>query len=101
MSDKSEQILAQREKLGITRKEFSDALGFDKNQEKKLKLWEEGKEKIPDNVFNKIIAFPTEPRYALPSKTKFTQIDLFAGIGGIRLGFQKVGGQTVFFFRMG
>ena len=96
MSNKSEQILAQREKLGVTRKEFSDALGFDKIQEKKLKLWEEGKEAIPDNVFNKIMAFPTEPKYALPSKTKFTQIDLFAGIGGIRLGFQKVGGRTVF-----
>lgn len=96
MLNKSEQILAQREKLGITRKEFFDALGFDKVQEKKLKLWEEGKEEVPDNVFNKIVSFPTEPKYALPLETKFTQIDLFAGIGGIRLGFQKVGGQTVF-----
>ncbi|HEL1598003.1 TPA: DNA cytosine methyltransferase [Streptococcus suis] len=40
--------------------------------------------------------FPTEPKYKNPEKQKFTQIDLFAGIGGIRLGFQRVGGKTVF-----
>lgn len=91
-----EQILRKRKTLDITRKEFSDALGFDKQQEKKLKLWEEGKEEVPDVIFNKIMAFPTVPKYTNPDEVKFTQIDLFAGIGGIRLGFQKVGGKTVF-----
>ena len=36
----NEDIFGVREKLGITRKEFSDALQFSYDQEKKLKLWE-------------------------------------------------------------
>lgn len=93
---RNEQILHQRKLLNVTRKEFSDALGFNKEQEKKLKLWEEGKEEIPDGAYQKIISFPTMPKYSEPAEEKFTQIDLFAGIGGIRLGFQRVGGKTVF-----
>nr|WP_308700538.1 DNA (cytosine-5-)-methyltransferase [Mycoplasma miroungigenitalium] len=89
-------IKAKRLKLDITRKEFSDALGFSKEEEKKLKFWEEGLENIPDVIYKKIMSFPTRAKYKNPVKQKFTQIDLFAGIGGIRLGFQRVGGKTVF-----
>jgi DNA (cytosine-5)-methyltransferase 1 len=34
--------------------------------------------------------------YPSPKKPKFKFIDLFAGIGGIRLAYQKVGGKSVF-----
>lgn len=94
--ERNDAIKSQREKLDITRKEFSDALGFSKVEEKKLKLWEEGKEPIPDEIYNRIMKFPTEPKYANPDIQRFTQIDLFAGIGGIRQGFQRCGGKTVF-----
>lgn len=93
---KNEDIKRQREKLDITRKEFSDALGLSKEEEKKLKLWENGTEDIPEEIYNKIMSFPTEPKYREPKHQKFTQIDLFAGIGGIRQGFQRCGGKTVF-----
>ena len=93
-----EKIIQVRKKLDITRKEFSDALSLTREQEKKLKLWEENKEEIPEDVYEKIINFPTGPSFPNPSEqdAKFTMIDLFAGIGGIRLGFQKQGGRSVF-----
>ena len=83
-------------KLNINRKEFSDALGLDPIQEKQLKLWEDGTTEIPDDIFTKIISFPTEPPFKSNENYLFTQIDLFAGIGGIRLAFQNNGGKTVF-----
>ena len=95
---KAEDITSIREKLGITRKEFSDALYFSKEQEKLLKEWETGKVDIPEDIYNKIMSFPTE----VPFKNKpleecrFKQIDLFAGIGGIRLAFQRHGGYNVY-----
>lgn len=95
---RSKTILAIRNKLDITRKEFSDALGFTVEQEKTLKEWEMGKKEIPDDIYNRITTFPTEPPFKnLPrEECRFTQIDLFAGIGGIRQGFQRQGGYTVY-----
>jgi DNA (cytosine-5)-methyltransferase 1 len=94
--NRNEEITRIRKKLDITRKEFSDALGFTREEEKKLKLWEEGKEDIPEEIYLKIMAFPTDAPFVEPKQAKFTQIDLFAGIGGIRQGFQRCGGKTVF-----
>lgn len=95
---RSEDILAVREKLGIRRKEFSDALCFTREQEKMLKEWEMGKLEIPDEIYDKIMNFPTEPLFKNRpiEECRFTQIDLFAGIGGIRQPFQKHGGYNVY-----
>lgn len=95
---KSEKITEIRSKLDINRKEFSDALGLSRDDEKKLKLWETDKLPIPEDIYDRIINFPTNPVLSVSENEnyKFTQIDLFAGIGGIRLGFQRNGGKTVF-----
>lgn len=87
-----------RKKLDITRKEFSDALRFSLEEEKLLKEWESGKLDIPDHIYQKIITFPTEPPFKNKPLQfcKFKQIDLFAGIGGIRQAFQRNGGYNVF-----
>lgn len=94
----NEEIWEVRKKLGITRKEFSDALQFTYEQEKKLKEWETGTEEIPSYIYKRIIEFPTEPALRNPPREqcRFTIIDLFAGIGGIRQAFQRQGGYTVY-----
>ena len=95
---KAEDITNIREKLGITRKEFSDALYFSKEQEKLLKEWETGRVDIPKDIYNKIMSFPTEAPFKNKplEECRFKQIDLFAGIGGIRLAFQRHGGYNVY-----
>lgn len=95
---RAEDILAVREKLGIRRKEFSDALCFTREQEKLLKEWETGNLEVPDEIYERIMNFPTEPLFKNRpiEECRFTQIDLFAGIGGIRQPFQKHGGYNVY-----
>ena len=91
-------ICAVRNKLRITRKEFSDALGLSKEEEKLIREWEEEKLDIPNDVYQRIMKFPTAPPFKNKpiEKCKFKQIDLFAGIGGIRQAFQNQGGYTVY-----
>lgn len=95
---RAKDILEVREKLGIRRKEFSDALYFTREQEKMLKEWESGKFDVPDEIYDRIMNFPTEPLFKNRpiEECRFKQIDLFAGIGGIRQPFQKHGGYNVY-----
>ncbi len=95
---RAEDITSIREKLGITRKEFSDALYFSKEQEKLLREWEMGKIDVPEDVYEKIMSFPTEAPFKNKpiEECRFKQIDLFAGIGGIRQAFQRQGGYNVY-----
>jgi len=96
--ENNELITNIRKSLDITRKEFSDALRLPKEHEKLLKHWEEGTMEVPKDVLNKVLSFPTDPPFKNRSlsESKFTTIDLFAGIGGIRQAFYKLGGHTVF-----
>lgn len=92
-----EEIFNKRTQLELTRKEFADWLGLDREGQKKIKQWEIGEEKIPDIYLKKIINFPLSPPLRHRAGTcKFKMIDLFAGIGGIRLPFQELGGKCVF-----
>ncbi|WIV50277.1 DNA (cytosine-5-)-methyltransferase [Marivivens sp. LCG002] len=94
-------ILAKRSNMGLNQREFAELLGLGDGGERTIGGWERG-EHIPTAAkMAKINALPdripfTSPYSSQPDKALFRFIDLFAGIGGIRLPFQERGGHCVF-----
>ncbi|RNC96204.1 DNA (cytosine-5-)-methyltransferase [Lysinibacillus halotolerans] len=93
---KAEEIKEKRIRLGLTQKEFADALGLGRNGDRTLRRWENGESEVSPLEFKAIMNFPENPPFSPPDNPRFTMIDLFAGIGGIRLAFQRQGGFSVF-----
>lgn len=90
-------IKEKRERLNMTQKELADACGMPKYGDRTIRRWEAG-ETMPSALeLNMILSFPEAIPFPALQNPKYTMIDLFAGIGGTRLGFYQTGKvQSVF-----
>lgn len=97
-------IRGKREHLGLGRTEFANLLGLGATGERTVRGWETGEHKPTPKKLKSIEALETQllrVRAKAPfvsresEKPEFKFIDLFAGIGGIRLPFQTLGGKCV------
>lgn len=91
------QIKEKRLRLNMTQKELADAVGMSKYGDRTIRRWENGESNPSVLELKQILDFPEKTPFIDNSNAKFKMIDLFAGIGGTRLGFQLTGETKVVF----
>jgi DNA (cytosine-5)-methyltransferase 1 len=98
----AESIASVRKKFKLGRTEFANLLGIGASGERTVRGWEQG-EHLPSSRKLEDISRLEERLLEVRKKAPFGQprpsfkfIDLFAGIGGIRIPFQQLGGECVF-----
>lgn len=96
-SDEAILILNKRKRLNMTQKELADAIGLSKYGDRTIRRWENSESKPSTLELKSILNFPEEKPFLSNKDAPYKMIDLFAGIGGTRLGFHQTGKvQSVF-----
>lgn len=95
--DIATQILQKRKRMGLTQKDFAEYLGLGESGERTIRGWENAEHKPTKTRLQEILSLKENaPFKCKGNKAIFSFIDLFAGIGGMRLPFQELGGRCIF-----
>lgn len=83
----SEAIRTKRRRLHMTQKELADAVGLPKYGDRTIRRWENGEASPSGAELKAILDFPETIPFPNNGNGRYRMVDLFAGIGGTRLGF--------------
>lgn len=90
-------IREKRLRLQMTQKELADAVGMSKFGDRTIRRWENGETQPSMIELNHILDFPETVPFPNNEEAPYTMIDLFAGIGGTRIGFWQTHKTKVVF----
>lgn len=96
-SSPAELIRSKRERLHMTQKELADAVGMPKNGDRTIRRWETGETNPSRLELKAILDFPETVPFPNNPNGRYKMIDLFAGIGGTRIGFSQTGAVNIVF----
>jgi len=93
MPSKAQELRRLRESAGLSQAELALQSGYSK---KTITRWESGIWHVREAVLQYLKGLPSNSKLTDSSQSAFTFVDLFAGIGGMRLGFDAIGGKCIF-----